>query len=164
MQNPHQFRTGFAMGGVVPPAGSMDQLLRLLQNGAGSPNGQGVPSGPSQTPQGDPGASSSVLGAIPGQVQQMIGQPPVQPQPQPYQQAQHPTLEALSALLPQIMAAMPRPANPKNTKAIGAWLPAAGLALSAPAAVAQSRRASANAPIEQANTTARSDYEAKRKA
>lgn len=137
MRNPHQFRVGFANGGLVTgPA--MDMA--------------------SQWAQMDP-VQRAML-----QAQQAVGPAPVAPVPAQTQQAQHPTLEALSSLLPQIMAAMPRPANPKNTKAIGAWLPAAGLALSAPAAVAQSRRASANAPIEAANTAARSDYEAKRKA
>ena len=138
MRDPHSFRVpAFANGGLV--------------------TGQGMDMA-SQWAQMDP-VQRAML-----QAQQAVGPAPTAPTPQPLQQAQHPTLEALSSLLPQIMAAMPRPANPRNTKAIGAWLPAAGLALSAPAAVAQSRRASANAPIEQANTTARSDYEAKRKA
>jgi len=136
MQNPQSFRH-FANGGLVTgPA--MDMA--------------------SQWAQMDP-VQRAML-----QAQSAVGPEPTAPTPQPYQQAQHPTLEALSQLLPQIMAAMPRPANPKNTKAIGAWLPSAGLALSAPAAIAQSRRASANAPIEAGNSQARADYEARRKA
>ena len=138
MQNPSMFRRGYANGGLVTgPA--MDLVA-------------------SQWAEMDP-VQRAML-----QAQQAAGPAPTAPTPTPLQQAQHPTLEALSGLLPQIMAAMPRPANPRNTKAIGAWLPAAGLALSAPAAIAQSRRASANAPIEERNKLAQSDYEARRKA
>jgi len=142
MRDPSQFKVGFANGGLV--------------------------TGPAMDPASQWETMDPVQRAM-AQAQQAVGPAPTAPTTDngglgTLRQAQHPTLEALSALLPKIMEAMPRPANPKNTKAIGAWLPAAGLALSAPAAIAQSRRATANAPITAANTAAQSDYEAKRKA
>jgi hypothetical protein len=166
MRNPHQFRVGFNTGGLVTGGGAMDQLLQMLQrqNASGSPSGMGVPSGPTQTPQGPLGASSDVLGAIPGQVQQMIGRGPDLPQMESLQQASHPNWEAASSVLAQLLAAVPKPANPRNTKAIGAWAPALGVLAGAPADIAAGRRKSANADITTRNETRRLDYEKRKTA
>jgi hypothetical protein len=53
---------------------------------------------------------------------------------------------------------VPKPANPRNTKAIGAWAPFAGQALAAPATIAQARRKGANAPIEARNLSRQEQY------
>ena len=136
MRNPHAFRVGFANGGLVTGP-TMDLA--------------------SQWAQMDP-VQRAML-----QAQQAVGNGPVYPtvengQIGALQQAKHPTLEALLTLLPQIAQAIPRPAVAKNTKAIGAWAPAASLALSAPAVVAQARRAGANAPIEARNLSRQEQY------
>lgn len=160
MQNPHQFRLGFATGGpVLSPSMDPNLLQRLLYGSQGA----GVPSGPTQTPQGPLGASSDVLGAIPGQVRSVIGNGPDLPVQNPLQTASHPGWEATAAVLAKLLESMPKPANPKNTKAIGAWTPALGVLAGAPGDIAAARRTAANTGITNDNNTRRAEYD-KRKA
>ena len=104
-----------------------------------------------------------MIQALQQRAQSLAGSAPIAPTPAPMQQASHPTLEALSSLMPTLLAAMPRPVKPNN-RAIGSWLPAAGVALGAPAAIAQSKRNAANATISARNEQAQSEYDARQKA
>jgi len=155
--NPQHFYAG---GPVMNP--NLDpRMLQMLLQGQ---QGQGVPSGPTQTPQGDPGASSDVLGAIPGQVRSVIGNGPTEPTPNPLQTASHPGWEATAAVLAKLLESLPKPANPKNTKAIGAWAPALGVLAGAPGDIAAARRTAANGPIAAGNEARRAKYESDKKA
>lgn len=117
-----------------------------------------------QQPDPMAGLSPELIKKLQEQASMLAGQQPVAPKPASLHTATHPTLEALATLMPTLLGSLPKPANPKNTKAIGAWAPFAGNVMAAPALIAQSRRKAANAPIEDANAQAQSDYEARQKA
>jgi len=164
MANPHQFRMGFAMGGLVPPPSQMDQLLQMLQNRSGSPTSPNMGVQPNPAQQTVPGASSDVLGAIPGQVNTLLGPEPPAYSPTPLQTPSHPGWEATGAVLAKLLESLPKPANPKNTKAIGAWAPALGVLAGAPGDIAAARRTAANTGITAGNDARRTQYEADKKA
>ena len=147
--NPGLFKVGFASGGPVIGGNALDLLMQMAQQQR---------TGLTQTPEQISAAANTIAGpalVAPTVDNGQLGR---------LQQAQHPTLEALSGVASQLLAAMPKPANPRNTRAIGAWLPALGVAVNAPASIAQGRRAAANAPLTAQNEQAQSLYEENLKA
>ena len=148
----------FAEGGPVPEIEQTDEY--------GNPI---APQGQAQPQQALSMLTPELIAQLRQHAQTLAGQAPGRPTVAngglaQTRTASHPTLEALATLMPTILGSLPKPANPKNTKAIGAWAPFAGNAIAAPALIAQSRRKAANAPIEDANAQAQSDYEARQKA
>ena len=115
----------FAEGGMVPTGDQWDFLQQAIER--------------SQMPQ-EPRTQPDMT-QMPGLLQQAAG-PPI-PDPK-FQTAKHPTLEMLATIIPQVLAAMPKPVKPNN-RAIGTWLPAIGTAMAAPAAYARGKRDAANA-------------------
>lgn len=124
----------FATGGMVPTGPAWDDLQQALERSR-------MPVQPQTPPD---------MSQMPGLLEQAAGKAPTPPT---MQTASHPNLEMLATVIPQVLAAMPKPANPKNTRAVGAWLPAAGAAMSAPLGYVKGKRDKANAAAQDAYDT-----------
>lgn len=150
MQNPQAFQMPtrafapyigmFAAGGMVPDARTLEMLSQYAR--AGQPD----------------------YAALAETARSMAGERPEMPQAPEVQTASHPTLEAILGALPTLAASLPKPADPRNTKAIGAWAPFAANVAALPAAVAQSRRGAANAQAAAGYDDRMKDYGERAKA